>query len=278
MSAHLLEARGLSLAFPGTRGAPPVRALDGVDLSLDAGEVLGLVGESGCGKSTLARVVTGLRSPDAGWVSIAGIDVAGARGAARRRLRRAVQIVFQDPYLSLNPRLSVGASVAEPLVVHRLPEDVPRRGRPAARRARVAELLEAVGLPAAAAARRPAELSGGGRQRAAIARALALRPRLLVLDEPVSALDPSIGAQVMALLADVRTREGLAYLLISHDLATVRGVAGRVAVMDAGRIVEEGPAERILADPVSDRARALVAAAHILSAPPWAWPGATAQA
>ncbi len=168
--------------------------------------------------------------------------------------------------------------MAEPLVVHRLPDAASRVERGAARRARVAELLDAVGLPASAAARRPAELSGGARQRVAIARALALRPRLLVLDEPVSALDPSIGAQVLALLGELRAREGLAYLLISHDLPTVRGTAGRVAVMDAGRIVEEGPAERILAEPRSDRARALVAAAQMLSAPPWAWPGETVQA
>jgi peptide/nickel transport system ATP-binding protein len=142
----------------------------------------------------------------------------------------------------------------------------------------VAELLASVGLPAATASQRPGELSGGARQRVAIARALALRPRLLVLDEPISSLDASIGAQVMALLSDLRQREGLAYLLISHDLATVQGVADRVAVMDAGRIVEEGPAGRVLTAPVSARGRALLAAAQILSPPPWAWPGSTAQA
>ena len=277
-SAPLLEVRDLVCVFGGRGGQAPVRALDGLDLTVGAGEIVGLVGESGCGKSTLARIVVGLLPAGSGTITVdGGADVRGATGGERARLRRTVQIVFQDPYLSLNPRLRVGTSIAEPLAVHGVPEGSWReRGRE--RRRRVAELLESVGLPAGVAAQRPGELSGRARQRVAIARALALRPRLLVLDEPISSLDPSIGAQVMALLSEPDRREGLADPPISHDLATVRGVAARVAVMDAGRIVEEGPAERILSAPASARARALVEAAQALSPPPWAWPGSTVQA
>lgn len=277
MSGPLLEARDVVAVFPGRRGQAPVRAVDGVDLEVAEGEVVAIVGESGCGKSTLARLLVGLAAPDSGIVRVAGADPASADPAARDVARRAVQIVFQDPYLSLNPRLSVGTTIAEPLAI-RPDRSLARADRRRERARRVGELLEAVGLPEGTAARRPSELSGGARQRVAIARALALRPRLVILDEPISALDPSIGAQVMALLADLRRSEGLALLLISHDLATVRGVAGRVAVMDVGRIVEEGPAARVLASPTSARGRALVAAAQLLSPPPWVWPGATAQA
>ena len=277
MSAPLLRAHDLALTFRGAGSRPAVTALDGVGLAVEGGEVLGLVGESGSGKSTLARVLMGLRRPDRGTVAVGGIDSRTTDPAARAAFRRTIQIVFQDPYLSLNPRLSVGASVAEPLAANGLPEGA-GRDRRRARMLRVAKLLEGVGLPAATAARRPGELSGGARQRVAIARALALGPRLLVLDEPISSLDPSIGAQVMALLDELQRRDGLAYILISHDLATVRGVAHRVAVMDAGRIVEEGPVERVLSAPTSARARALVAAAQTLSPPPWAWPGSTVQA
>ncbi len=277
MSGPLLEARDVVAVFPGRRGQAPVRAVDGVDLEVAEGEVVAIVGESGCGKSTLARLLVGLAAPDSGTVRVAGVDPASADPAARDAARRAAQIVFQDPYLSLNPRLSVGTTIAEPLAI-RPDRSLARADRRRERARRVGELLEAVGLPAGTAVRRPSELSGGARQRVAIARALALRPRLVILDEPISALDPSIGAQVMALLADLRRSEGLALLLISHDLATVSGVAGRVAVMDAGRIVEEGPAARVLASPTSARGRALVAAAQLLSPPPWVWPGSTAQA
>lgn len=277
MSAPLLAVRGLALTYPARRGSAPVAALAGIDLTIAEGEVVALVGESGCGKSTLARVIVGLALPQAGEVALEGTVAVDPAGVDRPRLSRAVQIVFQDPYLSLNPRLSVGRTIAEPLDVQRdLGGSRPQRG--AERRQRVEELLDSVGLPSSDAARRPGELSGGARQRVAIARALALRPRLLVLDEPVSSLDASIAAQVMALLADLRARDGLAYLLISHDLATAGAAAGRIAVMDGGRIVEDAPAARVLSAPGSARGRALLAAAQALSLAPWAWPGSTVQA
>jgi peptide/nickel transport system ATP-binding protein len=262
----LLRIEALRVEFPGKDG--PTVAVDGVDLGVCAGEAVALVGESGSGKTTVARAVVRLAAPTAGTVAVDGIDVAAAEGADLRRLRRTVQMVFQDPSLSLDFRMSVGAIVAEPLAAMGLPEG-DRGGRRAARRRAVAELLEDVGLPAATAEKRPAELSGGGRQRVAIARALAPSPRLLLLDEPVSSLDASIGAQVLGLLADLRARRGLAYLLISHDLAVVREAAGRVAVMEAGRIVEEGETEAVLSAPAHPRTRALRDAAQLLSAPPW---------
>jgi ABC-type glutathione transport system ATPase component len=268
VSAPLLEARDLVKVFPGGRSRPPVRAVDGVSLDVGEGEVVGLVGPSGCGKTTLARLLVRLVPATAGEIVLDGIDVRAATGERLTAVRTAVQIVFQDPSLSLDPRLSVGASVAEPLAVHGRPEG-PRRGRRAARRRRVEELLEAVRLPAGAAARRPGELSGGERQRVAIARAMALEPRLLILDEPLSSLDNSVGAQVLDLLAELRRARGLAYLLISHDLAVVREVADRVAVMDEGRIVEAGDAGSVYAAPQHARTRELVRAAQLLSPPPW---------
>ncbi len=286
MSAPLIEAEGLGRRFPARRGHPPVTAVEDVSVTLAAGEVLGLVGASGCGKTTLARMLVRLLAPTAGRVRVDGIDVWSARGEDLARVRRTVQIVFQNPALSLDPRMAVGAIVAEPLAVHGLPEG-PRRGRRAARRHRAGELLEAVGLPARTVELRPAELSGGARQRVALARALALEPRALVLDEPISSLDASVGAQVMAVLRRLREERGLAYLLVSHDLAVVGEVADRVAVMSEGRIVEEGPAERIYARPEHERTRELLAAARSLappappqsrSAPPWGWPGSINQA
>jgi peptide/nickel transport system ATP-binding protein len=257
----LLEARGLTRVHRGRAGE--VRVLDGVDLDVGPGEVVGLVGASGSGKTTLARLMLCLDRPDAGMARVAGIDLAAASRAELATARRTVQILFQDPYLSLDPRLSVGASVAEPMAIH---------GRPAgrgARRERVAALLARVGLDPALGTRRPAALSGGQRQRAALARALALEPRALVLDEPLSALDTVAGARIMALLGELRAERRLAYLLISHDLAGVAAVADRVAVMDRGRIVEHGPPAALLADPAHPATRALARAAQDLSLVPW---------
>jgi ABC-type glutathione transport system ATPase component len=275
MSA-LLEAREVVAGYRG-RGGAEVRAVDGVSIAIDRGETLALVGESGCGKTTLARALVRLVPIRSGQVLVGGADLATARAAALREIRRTVQIVFQDPYLSLNSRMSVARIVAEPLAVHGLPEGA-GRGRRRERARRAGELLELVGLPAAVSGRRPAELSGGERQRVAIARALALDPRLVILDEPVSSLDPSIGAQIMALLGRLRAERGLAFLLIAHDLAVVRETADRVAVMELGRIVESAPAARLYAAPRHPRTRALLSAAQLLSPPPWAWPGSTTQA
>jgi len=230
-----LRITDLSRDFPG------VRALDGVSLSVAAGETFALVGESGCGKTTLARCVLGLIPPTSGTIRIQGAELSAARGAALRSLRRRVQIVFQNPYAALNPRMTVARLVGEPL---RLAGH--RRGH---LKAPALELLDAVGLAAIHLNRYPHELSGGQCQRVAIARALALEPALLVLDEPTSALDVSVQAQILNLLAELRRERELAYLLISHDLAVVRHLADRIGVMRAGRLVEEGAAAAVLAEP-----------------------------
>ncbi len=259
MSAVLLEARGLVRRYAVDKGLwlgrrhRFVHAVDGIDLAVRRGETLAVVGESGCGKSTLARLLVGLERPDRGSVRFDGIDLAGLGERALRPWRQRMQIVFQDPYASLHPRLTVGALVGEPLLVHRL-------GSAAQRRARVAELLQLVGLSPALAARYPHELSGGQRQRVAIARALATGPALLVGDEPVSALDVSVQAQVLNLLAELKDRLGLTLLVITHDLAVVRQVADRVAVMYLGRIVELAPADTLLTTPRHPYSRALLAA------------------
>jgi peptide/nickel transport system ATP-binding protein len=219
-----------------------VRAVDGVDFAIAPGEAFGLVGESGCGKSTAARALLRLIEPDAGEIRFAGQDVRAARGAALTALRRRMQIIFQDPYSSLNPRARIGAALVEPLRVHGL-----ARGAPA--RQLATELLAEVGLPATAMARYPHEFSGGQRQRIGIARALALRPELIVADEPVSALDVSVQAQVLLLLKDLQTRRGLAFLFVSHDLSVIRWFCSRVAVMYLGRIVEQGPVGAVFARP-----------------------------
>ncbi len=246
-AAPLLEAHGLVKRFAIRRGAlqrtvGAVRAVDGVDLEVRPGECLALVGESGSGKTTLGRLVTRLVEPDAGTLRFAGDDLLALRGAALRHKRREIQVVFQDPWSSLNPRLSVGEAIREPIAVHRL---APRREQPA----RVAELLCLVGLAPELAARYPHELSGGQRQRVGIARALATGPRLLVADEPVSALDVSVRAQIVNLLAELQRRLGLAMLFIAHDLALVEQLADRVAVMYLGRIVELGSCGTVLARP-----------------------------
>ena len=234
--------------------APRRRALFGVDLELAAGRSLGVVGESGCGKSTLARAVVALEAPTQGRVRFKGQDLFALRSPALRRLRRHFQMVFQDPYGSLDPRYRIGRSIAEPL-------DALEGGEGAAlRRERIAEALGAVGLKAADAGKYPHEFSGGQRQRIAIARALITRPELIVADEPVSALDVSVQAQVLNLMLDLQERLGLAYLFISHDLSVIRTVAQEVAVMYLGRIVEQGPSQAVFADPAHPYTRALIEA------------------
>ncbi|HEY0421434.1 MAG TPA: ABC transporter ATP-binding protein [Acetobacteraceae bacterium] len=219
-----------------------VRAVDGVDFAVAKGEAFGLVGESGCGKSTAARTVLRLIEPDAGVVRFDGADVQEARGAALGVLRRRMQIIFQDPYSSLNPRRTIGQTLTEPLRVHGL-----ARGRAAMEEA--TGLLDEVGLPAAALGRYPHEFSGGQRQRIGIARALALRPELIVADEPVSALDVSVQAQVLLLLKALQERRGLAFVFVSHDLSVIRWFCASVGVMYLGRIVERGPVRQVFAAP-----------------------------
>ena len=240
----LLSVRDLRKTFTVRSAAHRVRvqAVRGIEFDIAAGETFGVVGESGSGKSTAARLVTGLVQPDRGSVVLDGEDLTTLRGARLRARRRDLQMVFQDPYGSLNPRMSVEGLLTEPLHVHRV-------GDRASRRTRAAELLDQVGLPSSALRRRPIEFSGGQRQRIAIARALALSPRLLVADEPVSALDVSVQAQVLNLLRDLQQQHGLSYLFISHDLRVVEFVSDRVAVMYLGEIVESGTVEQIYRNP-----------------------------
>jgi peptide/nickel transport system ATP-binding protein len=255
----LLEVAGLVREYTLPRrsvlGRPPVlRVLHGVGLRLEKGGSLGIVGESGCGKSTLARAVLALERPQAGQVRLLGEDLFALSRRRLRDQRRHVQAVFQDPYGSLDPRHRIARIVAEPVVA--LEPDVARP----ARALRVAEALDAVGLPAAAGEKYPHEFSGGQRQRVAIARALITRPALIVADEPVSALDVSVQAQVLNLMLDLQERLGLAYLFISHDLSVVRCITEAVAVMFLGRIVERGPTGTVFDAPLHPYTRALVAA------------------
>lgn len=247
----LLKIDAVSCEFSSAAGH--VLAVDDVSFSIAPGETVGLVGESGSGKSTLARLVTGLLAPSAGSVHLDGQDVREKGAAARSARARLVQMVFQDPFGSLNPRLRVERIIGEPLVVNGIGDD-------ASRRARVIELLGKVGLSVESGRRYPHELSGGQRQRVAIARALALNPRLIVCDEAVSALDVSIQAQVLNLFRDLQAEFGLAYLFISHDLRVVHHVADRIAVMYRGRVVEMGRAEQVIGAPHHPYTRALIAA------------------
>ena len=263
-TAPLLTVDGLVKHFAVKRdmlGRPTqhVRAVDGVSFTVKAGETLAIVGESGCGKSTVGRLVLRLIEPTAGRVNLDGADVYSLRSKELRQLRAKAQLIFQDPYASLNPRLTVGETLAEPLLLH---TDLTA----ADRKTRVSELLTIVGLPSHTASCYPHEFSGGQRQRIAIARALAADPKLIVCDEPVSALDVSIRAQVLNLLKDLQQRLGLAYIFISHDLAVVKHIADRIAVMYLGRIVETAECETLFAEPRHPYSQALLSAIPVPSA------------
>ncbi|GHA34720.1 ABC transporter ATP-binding protein [Devosia pacifica] len=248
----LLQVNKLSKTYPNL-GGPPVQAVSEVSLHVDEGEVLGVVGESGCGKSTLGRSLLRLIEPSSGEVIFAGKSLTRLSQTEMKAVRRDMQVIFQDPFGSLNPRHTVGYIIGEPLIVH-------RRGNKAERRRRVEELLGIVGLPQDAADRYPHEFSGGQRQRIAIARALALDPKLLIADEAVSALDVSIQSQIINLIADLQKRLSLAIIFISHDLSVIRHVSDRIAVMYLGRIVEVGPAEEIMQAPKHPYTQALLSA------------------
>ena len=248
MSEPLLSVTDLVKSYPGQHA----RSVDEVSFTIGRGEVLGLVGESGSGKSTTARCVAALVRPDSGSVLLGGQEVTRARGRELRALRARMQMVFQDPYSSLNPRMTVEALVGEGLIVQRIERSA------MARRRRVAELLELVGLSTDHLGRHPRSFSGGQRQRIAIARALAVSPELLICDEPVSSLDVSMQAQVLNLFRDLRERLGLSMLFIAHDLAVVRYICDRVAVMEHGRIVETGHRDQVYAEPVHPYTRALL--------------------
>ena len=261
MADPILEVRGLKKHFPAraglfgrTRGW--VKAVDGVDFSIHAGETLGLIGESGCGKTTTSKLILLQEPPTAGSIAFQGRDVTGLAGSELMAYRRAVQVVFQDPFSSLSPRMRVEDIIAEPLEIH---TDLER----AAIRTRVAEVLELVGLPLDVAPLFPHEFSGGQRQRVAIARALATETRLIVLDEPVSALDLSIQAQVLNLLMDLQKEMGLAYLFISHGLSVVRHIADEVMVMYLGKPVETGTAEEVFNRPRHPYTAALLSATPV---------------
>jgi len=262
MAEPILAAARLSKTFALRgglfgRGSGNVTAVQDVTLRVAAGEALGLVGASGCGKSTLARLLVGLLSPSAGDVEWHGQRLADLRGEALTQARRRVQLIFQDPTNSLNPRLTIEEILSEPLIIHRLAE------RGARRRARVDALLEAVQLPPAYRTRLPRELSGGERQRVGIARALALEPELLICDEPIASLDVSVGTQILELLRTLRAQRTMALLFISHDLRAVAWLCERIAVMSAGRLTEVKPTEELLSRPSDPHTELLLRCADL---------------
>jgi oligopeptide/dipeptide ABC transporter ATP-binding protein len=263
MSQFVLAVDDLVKHFAATRSAfgtplTTVKAVDGVSFTLRPGETLALVGESGCGKSTVGRLVMRLIDPTAGRIVLGGEDVTSLSERDFRSFRRRVQLIFQDPFASLNPRMTIGQILSEPLMLHDI---VPASER----KRRVADLLEMVGLQPFYAGRYPHEFSGGQRQRIVIARALAVEPKIVICDEPVSALDVSIRAQILNLLKELQARLGLAYIFISHDLSVVKHIADRIAVMYLGRIIETGPADEIFADPRHPYTRALLSAIPVAS-------------
>ena len=261
-TGHLTKVFALGESIFGGGATGEVRAVDDVSLSIEQGETLGLVGESGSGKSTLGRLILRLIEPSSGKIDFDGRDLLAAGPREMRRLRRDMQIVFQDPFGSLDPRMRVEDIISEPLIIH---QELTNKGTherlsSSARRIRVSELLGAVGLDESAARRFPHEFSGGQRQRIVIARALALRPKFIVADEPVSALDVSVGAQIVNLLASLQREFGLTYLFISHSMPVVRYLATRIAVMYRGKIVEVGTTEQVTSSPAHAYTRSLIEA------------------
>jgi oligopeptide transport system ATP-binding protein len=251
VSGPILRARDLHKHYPIRGSKAAVRAVDGVSFDLHRGETLGIVGESGCGKSTTARLLVRLEAPTSGSIELDGQDLARLRGRELRAARRRIQLVFQDPQASLNPRLDVGRTLAEVLKVHGIGRDAD------ARRSRARDLLEMVGLSSRFEGRYPHQMSGGQRQRVGVARALAVEPEVLVLDEPISALDVSVQSEVMNLLTELRAELGLSYVFISHDLGMVRHVSDRIGVMYLGRVVELGPWKPVSDEPLHPYTRAL---------------------